>query len=100
MNIQGFAQGPNNKIKLKCNTLDCSIKFEHIIVLNLIVLKNNNICVYFILINNLIEKLSFSQFTNMKNIHKHDEHKPRKLIQIKSSKTMREREREREQWHG
>ena len=29
----------------------------------------------------------------MKNIHKHEEHTPRKLIQIKSSKTMRERER-------
>ena len=30
--------------------------------------------------------IGFSQFTNMKNIHKHEEHTSRKLIQIKSSK--------------
>ena len=35
--------------------------------------------------------IGFSQFTNMKNIHKHEEHIPKKLIQIKSSKTTIER---------
>ena len=30
--------------------------------------------------------IGFSQFTNMKNIYKHEEHTPKKLIQIKSSK--------------
>ena len=35
--------------------------------------------------------IGFSQFTNMKNIHKHEEHILRKLIQIKSSKTTIER---------
>ena len=33
--------------------------------------------------------ISFSQFINMKNIHKHEEHKSRKLIQIKSSNTIK-----------
>ena len=33
--------------------------------------------------------ISFSQFTNIKNIHKHEEHTPKKLIQIKSSNTIK-----------
>ena len=31
----------------------------------------------------LIYGIGFSSFTNMKNIHKYEEHTPRKLIQIK-----------------